>query len=137
MATTFNEKFLDPWREFDRLNRLIEGASGRTDDFPAFNVWVNGEDAVVTTEIPGVAKEAIDISIAGNTLTLRGKRPEDEDVGKGACHRCELWHGDFSKSIKLPFQIDAEKVKAEYSRGVLKLSLPKHEAEKPRKISIK
>ena len=138
MTTTYLERLLNPWREFDRMNRLMNRtASFGNSEYPAVNVWVNGENAVVTTEIPGIDRDTLDISVSGNTLSLSGSRPSEESKEDESYHRHELWQGKFSKTIKLPFNIDADKVKATYSRGVLQISLPQLEADKPKKINIK
>jgi HSP20 family protein len=137
MTTTYLERLLDPWREFDRMSRLLSGdASCAVNEFPAVNVWVNGEDAVITSEIPGLDHEKTDISVSGNTVTLHGSRPADEKVGVESYHRHELRHGTFSKTVKLPFNIDSGKVHASYRKGILHVSLPKLESEKPKKIKI-
>ena len=134
MTTTYLETLLDPWREFDRMSRQLQGAP--IQDYPAVNVWVNGEDAVITTEIPGVKTDDIDISVTGNSVTLRGTRPEEEERDVDSYHRHELWHGNFSKTVQLPFNVDSAKVHASHKNGVLHVSLPKLEAEKPKKIKI-
>ena len=100
-------------------------------------MWVNGDNAVVTTEIPGVDRNAIDISVSGNTLTLRGSRPASDIKEGESYHRHELRHGNFSKTIELPFNIDADKVHAVYKKGILNISLPRVESDKPKKIEIK
>ncbi|RJR14976.1 MAG: Hsp20/alpha crystallin family protein [Nitrospiraceae bacterium] len=138
MTTTYLERILDPWREFDRMSRLLNRTSSPvSSEYPAVNVWVNGDNAVITTEIPGIERDTIDISVTGNTVSLSGSRPAEETKEEESYHRHELWHGKFSKMIKLPFNIDADKVKATYSKGVLQISLPQLETDKPRKINIK
>jgi len=138
MTTTYLEKLLDPWREFDRMSRMLRNDSPASGgEFPAVNVWVNGDDAIITTEVPGVNQKDIDISVSGNTVTLRGLRPADEVKEGESYHRHELWHGNFSKTVQLPFNIDSGKVEASYRKGILHISLPKLEAEKPKKITIK
>lgn len=136
MTTTYLERLLDPWREFDRMSRLLRGAPDQTAEYPAVNVWVNGEDAVITSEIPGVKTDDIDISVTGNAVTLRGKRQVVEEKDVESYHRHELWHGNFNKTVQLPFNVDPGKVHASYKNGVLRVSLPKLEAEKPKKIKI-
>lgn len=137
MTSTYLERILDPWREFDRMTRLFGSSeSNGATEFPAVNVWVNGDNAVITTEIPGVSRNDIDISVAGNTVTLHGKRQLEESEDE-AYHRHELWRGNFTKTIKLPFAIDSEKVHASYKKGILHVSLPQLESEKPKRITIK
>jgi HSP20 family protein len=130
--------FPDPWRMFDRMNRaasdLLEPSTG---EFPLINVWMDGDRAIVTSELPGMEANDVDISVAGKTATLRGSRSTDASC-EGECrHRQERWSGKFSRSLELPFLIDQDKVEAKFSKGVLRLTLPRAEADKPRKISIK
>lgn len=137
MTMTEIERFFDPWREFERMSRLFSRAAANSNnEFPSVNVWVNGEDAVITTELPGVSRDAINISVSGNMVTLRGSRPAYDREEGSSYHRHELWNGDFSKTIKLPFTIDAEKVHASYKRGILHIALPQAEVDKPRKIDV-
>ncbi|GBE03325.1 spore protein SP21 [bacterium BMS3Abin09] len=130
--------FWDPWDEFDRMRQSLSRDSFRhSSGFPAINTWVSSDDSVVTTEIPGVDPANIDISVVGRTVTLRGSRRADELQEDESYHRRERWSGEFSKAIELPFNIEADKVTAKFNNGVLYLTLPKAEAEKPRKIEIK
>lgn len=130
--------FRDPWEEFERMRRALwDGDSGRACEFPLVNTWVSSDDSVVTTEIPGVDPEKIDISVSGSTVTLRGSRKADDIQEGQSYHRRERWSGEFSRTIELPFTIEADKVSAKFKKGILFLTLPKAEAEKPRKIEIK
>ncbi len=130
--------FRDPWDEFDRMRRSLWGlSSGSLSEFPSVNMWVSSDDTVVTTEIPGLDPEDIDISVAGRTVTLKGSRKADELQKGESFHRRERWNGEFSKTIELPFNIEADNVTARFRKGVLYLTLPKAEAERPRKIEIK
>jgi len=128
---------LDPWREIDRMRReLFRPANGSRVDFPAVNVWTSADRAMVTTELPGIELKDLDISVTGNTLTLRGSRKGEELQAGEAYHRKERWQGEFAKTIELPFTAEADKVEARYARGVLVVSLPRAEAEKPRRIEV-
>lgn len=136
--TTYFERFLDPWREFDRMgSHMSRSARCGTCEYPAVNVWTNGANAEISSEVPGIDREKLDISVAGNTVTLKGTRTINETKEGDSWHRHELPHGDFSKTIRLPFNIDTEKVHASYRNGILHISLPQLEADKPRKIEIK
>lgn len=128
----------DPWRMLDRLNRAATGVlAPSTGEFPLVNVWMDGDKAVATSELPGMDAKDIDISVTGKTVTLRGSRAT-EDACAGECrHRRERWSGTFTRSIELPFAIDQDKVEARFSKGVLQLTLPRAEADKPRKITIR
>ncbi len=130
--------FTDPWRTLDRLNRAASGSpTPSTSEFPMVNVLMNGDRAIIISELPGVEPKDVDISVAGKSVTLRGSRAT-EDACEGECrHRRERWSGKFTRSIELPYVVDQDKVEARFSKGVLELTLPRAEADKPRKIAIK
>ncbi|MBN1993279.1 MAG: Hsp20/alpha crystallin family protein [Anaerolineae bacterium] len=138
--------YRSPWVEMERLqremNRLFSDsfslAGGRTaPNYPAMNVWTNEDGAVVTAELPGINPNDIDISVVGDTLTLSGER-QPEALGEGdKYHRRERGCGKFNRAFQLPFKVEADKVDAIFDKGVLHLSLPRAEADKPRKITVK
>ena len=128
----------DPWSALDHLNRAASGMlAPSTSGFPLVNVWADGDKVIVTSELPGIEPRDVDISAAGKSVTLRGSRAP-KDACEGECqHRRERWVGTFARSIELPFVIDQDKVEARFSKGVLQLTLPRAESDKPRKITIK
>jgi len=132
------------WDEMERLqremNRLFEGVErGWTPSsgFPALNVWMNDEGAVVTAELPGIEVKDIDISVVGETLTLTGERGLEDLPKDAAYHRQERGVGKFTRTIDLPFQVDGTKVQATLEKGILRVLLPRAEQDKPRKITVK
>ncbi|MFC1849701.1 Hsp20/alpha crystallin family protein [candidate division CSSED10-310 bacterium] len=135
----------DPWRdikqvksEMDRiLHRYAPERSVSAAEFPAINIWSNDETAIVTTEIAGIDPDDLDISVQGEQMTIRGSRGGYECTEGEIYHRRERGFGDFVRTIGLPFGVDADKVEAEYKKGVLTVSLPRAEHEKPKKISLK
>lgn len=135
----------NPWRDIEQLqqemNRLFNSAYSRrrqvAPDFPAINVWTNDDGAVVTAELPGVNPEDIDISVVGETLTLSGARQPEELKDGEKYHRRERRFGSFNRSFQLPFTVEADQVEAVFEKGILHVSLPRSEAEKPRKIAVK
>ncbi len=127
----------DPWRLLDRLNRSATGMLEPTSEFPLVNVWMAGDQAVVTTELPGVEPKDVDISVAGKSVTLRSSRSLGDACKEGCQHRHERWSGNFSRTFELPFVIDQGKVEAKFSKGVLHVALPRAESDKPKKIAIK
>ena len=133
-----NNRPIDPWREFERLNRMFSRVpSQRSCEFPAINLWVDSDRSIVTTEIPGIKPDDIEISVIEKSLTLRGTRKADDLKENDAFHRRERWHGQFSKTIELPFRVETSKVKASFRKGILHITLPRAEEEKPKKIEIK
>jgi HSP20 family protein len=103
--------------------------------FPALNVWQEGDNILAEAELPGLKSEDIEISVVGNELTIKGRRPETKDEGT-AFHRRERGTGEFTRVVRLPVEVDADKVQASLQDGVLRLTLPKAEAAKPRKIQV-
>lgn len=135
-------RIADPVTEMQRLqremNRLFSGATELyAHDFPAVNVWRGEDGAIVTAEVPGIESEKLDISVVGDSLTLSGSREIDPLKQGESYHRQERTYGRFARTLQLPFQVDAAKVTAKYEKGVLQITLPRLEAEKPRKIAIK
>jgi HSP20 family protein len=122
------------------MNRLLSGHLSGTavaSGFPAMNVWTNEDGAVVTAELPGIDPKGIDISVNNDTLTVTGCRQPQELQEGVTYHRRERGCGSFSRSFQLPFQVEAGKVSASFERGVLQITLPRAEADKPRKIAVK
>ncbi len=81
--------FIDPWRSFERLNRAAAGLLPATTDFPAVNVWADGDNAVVTAELPGIEPNGVDISVMGKSVTLRASREPEEAKDGESYHRRE------------------------------------------------
>jgi HSP20 family protein len=137
--------FQSSFREMEQLrremNRLIDswgsGTQLRTpSNYPAMNVWANEDGVIVTAELPGIETEDLDISVRDNVLTLSGHRAP-EDVGEDVTyHRRERGTGSFRRAFRLPFQVDPDAVEARYASGVLWLTLPRAEEDKPRKITV-
>jgi len=120
------------------MNRVFSGMSqSLTQEAPPINAWVGEADVVVAAELPGVDPGKVEISVVGDTLTISGTREAETLKAGESYHRQERDFGRFSRTIQLPFHIEAEKVKAKYARGVLKITLPRAEADKPRKIAVK
>lgn len=128
--------FIDPWRSFERINRAAGGPVPAA-EFPAMNVWTVGDSAVVTAELPGIDPKTVDISLMGKSVTIRASRAPQEAADGESYHRRERWYGQFSRTIDLPYTIEAQKVEAKFNRGVLQLTLPRAEEEKPKKITIR
>ena len=141
----------DPFREMaqmqDRINRIFGDAYTRrfeNDDLtqrgewlPAVDIYENAnQEIVLKAELPGIAREDIDLRVENNTLTLRGERKRDAAVKQDQYHRVERSYGAFSRSFSLPNRIDTEKVRAEFKDGVLAIVLPVKAEAKPRQIEV-
>lgn len=136
----------NPWQEIDRMQREMDRLFSSfystpryqaAPSFPAINVWTNQEGAAITAELPGVNPEDIDISVVGETLTLTGSRQAEELQEGEKYHRRERGHGKFTRTFQLPFPVEGDKVEAVFDKGILHVSLPRAEADKPKKIAVK
>lgn len=131
---------LDPFRELHRLqremNRLFADFLTPAEQFPAVNLWTSPDEAVLMAEIPGVDPKDVDVSVLGNVVTIEGERKADASVPEENYHRRERETGKFMRSIRLPFEVEADKVQARIENGVLRVVLPRKESTKPRRIAI-
>lgn len=109
------------------------------DVFPPVNVWEEQDNLYVEAELAGVKENDLDLTVVENELILKGQRAESTDStsdGK-TYHRRERPVGSFTRVIRLPFDVDANGVKASFENGVLLVTLPKAEAAKPRKVQVR
>lgn len=121
----------------DSLNQMLSvNAESQSSEYPLVNVWTSPNGAIVRVEVPGIAPDSVDISLMNDTLTIKGSRTPEELKGGESRHRQERGYGQFARSLQLPFSINADQVQANFANGVLQVTLPRAEAEKPRKISI-
>lgn len=130
--TLFNlQRSLDTFRTSDWLSR---GTSSRG-TYPPLNVFRQNDDLVIITELPGVQREEVDIQIQKNQLRIAGTKNVQYEEG-ASLHRRERVAGRFDRTLTLPIEVDADRVKAEYRDGVLALLLPRAEREKAKTITI-
>lgn len=135
-------RMVSPWRELERLQREVNRVFSETREpgdvaFPSVNLWTNQEGAVLSAELPGVDADKLDISVLGNSVTIHGTR-EPLDIGQDATyHRRERLCGEFTRTLEVPFRIEAGKVAAEYNRGILNVMLPRADEDRPRQITVK
>ena len=133
------------WQEMNRLQREMNrifgtyspAASLAAPSYPPINIWADENNALITVEIPGVDKGDLDVNVTGDTLTLSGERKLDEIPNGAQFHRQERSYGKFNRSVQMPYTVDVQKVKATFKNGLLKIELPRVEAEKPKKIAVK
>ncbi|HKK13588.1 MAG TPA: Hsp20/alpha crystallin family protein, partial [Gammaproteobacteria bacterium] len=93
-------------------------------------------DILVRAEIPGVAKEDLDLSLNDRTVTLRGTVRREQKKEEGDYYFAETSQGEFSRTVALPAEVDGSKAKASYRDGVVELTLPKAETAKRHRIPI-
>lgn len=139
----------DPLEELEKMRRHMDrmfgtaqpGARGRglfgeQREFPLLNLYETADDYLVTAEVPGVKPDDIDITVVGDSMTLKGKRETEADRDKAGWHRQERDFGSFVRTISLPGAIATDQVEATYVNGVLQVKLAKAEGAKPRVIKV-
>lgn len=145
----------DAWTELESLRREIDrafdgmGASGWSRpgrvaflpgqgarQYPLVNLHEDESNVYVEALAPGVDPKSLELSVAGDSLTLKGEKPGLAQVAAEAYHRNERAAGRFVRSIDLPAEVNREGIKASYRNGLLVVTLPKSEAAKPRQIPI-
>ena len=140
----------DPFRDLrtlqEEVNRLFSSNLGRSfgDEgigrgawAPSVDIYENKDQIVLEAELPGMKQEDFDLSIENNVITLRGERKFEKTDETDNYHRVERSYGSFTRSFTLPQTVSAEGATAEYSNGVLRVTLPKREDTKARRIEIK
>jgi HSP20 family protein len=139
---------VDPLREFaavnDRLNRLFGNVYLRDEDTGFRGSWVpavdiyetDNHDLVLRAELPGMAREEIEVSVENGTVVIKGEKTFDPAVKEEHYRRIERSYGTFHRSFTLPNTVDAAKVSAEYKNGVLTVTLPFKEEAKPRTVNV-
>jgi len=128
MDRLFEESFVRP-----RTGWLAPLGAGAL----AVDMYETDQDVVVKSSVPGGKSEDLDITIIGDTLTIKGKTKAEEKVEKANYVRQERRYGVFCRSLTLPTTIVAENAKAQFENGVLTLTLPKAEEVKPKIIKVK
>jgi HSP20 family protein len=151
MPAAWGSRDLDPFlRSFrTQLDNVFEDWFGRNMAgtlAPRVDVSETSKELRLTFELPGVEEKDIDVSLSGNELTIKGeKRPEreekkDQEEGR-VYHRVERSFGAFQRTMTVPFDVEPDKVMAEFKDGVLTVTLPKPEgvSEQPqtRRIEVK
>jgi len=103
---------------------------------PVVDVSETSKEIIVNAEIPGVEAENIDVKLEGNVLTIKGERQREHEEEEENFHRIERSYGSFYRSLRLSAEVDAEKIKATYEKGVLRIVIPKAKKEVGKQIEI-
>ena len=140
---TFDSPFVDVDQLRREMLRLLETAAGDTFGdtgagvFPPMNITQDDDNFYLRAEAPGLEPEELSISAVRNRVSLAGKREIQREHERVSYHRRERAEGSFNRTVTLPTEVDAERVDARYTDGILTLTLPKAAETKPRQIAVK
>jgi HSP20 family protein len=145
-----HEDWWDPFTDLERIQKEMnalfntsrmrgsEHDSGLLDRVwsPAVDIFDSKDNLMVKADIPGLSKDDIDVSVQGDMLIIKGEKKKEHEVKEKDYVRTERFYGSFHRAIRLPSEIQADKVDATYKNGVLELILPKSEKSKPKQIKL-
>jgi HSP20 family protein len=123
----------DPFRDLDRLTQQFFGTTNRPAVMP-MDAWREGDRFVIEFDLPGIARESIDLDVERNVLTVRAERVARN--GDWEMLASERPRGVFSRQLVLGDNLDLDRIEAAYEGGVLRLTVPVAEKAKPRKIEV-
>ncbi|OPX19765.1 MAG: molecular chaperone [Desulfobacca sp. 4484_104] len=144
---------LTEWRPFREVSRLRREMDRLWDDYfgpgrralkpletewaPVVDISESADQVTVKAEIPGLEPKDIDISLSGDLLTIKGEKKSEREEKDENYHLVERSYGSFSRSLRLPVSVEADKIEASYKQGVLTITCPKKEEVKAKAIEIK
>ncbi len=131
----------DPFREMtqlqNRFDRLFEAVGGRQESWlPAVDVFDTQDAVVLKAELAGMNPDDIQIEVEDNVLTIKGERKFEEKVDEERYYRVERRFGSFQRSLALPQGVKSDQIDAAYDEGILTVTVPKAEQEKPKRIEV-
>jgi len=133
---------MDAFRQ--EMNNLMDWAFGRGwgDNFlesswvPPVDVEQEADKFRVHVDLPGVKRDELEITVHGDTLTIKGEKKRESESKQDETYRSERYYGSFSRSLTLPAAVDSNRIEASYKDGVLEIVIPKSEEAKPKQIKI-
>ncbi|HVS10954.1 MAG TPA: Hsp20/alpha crystallin family protein [Planctomycetota bacterium] len=127
-------------RAFETLHRGTDGATPRsrwgTRTFPQLNLLEDDDRVYVEAELPGLRMEDLDVVVTGSELSIKGRRSALPEEGL-TVHRRERGSGEFHRVVRLPVDVEVDRVQATLVNGVLTVALPKARVARPRRIEVK
>ena len=136
MERWFEEAFRSPFSWF-RRPFPARFFSDLQSTHPSVDIYEEGDDLVVKAELPGMTKDEIKVNLVDDVLTVSGEKKREEKVETKNYYRMESSSGSFTRSFRLPVEVQADKAKARFSDGVLQMRIPKTEKAKARGVEIK
>lgn len=128
MDRLFEDSFVSPTGWLTVSNRQ---------PWPLVDIYETNDDVVVSATLPGISPENVEITLTGQTLTLRGELKAEQEVSNEQYVLRERQYGSFNRQIQMPMRVDGDNAEASFEHGVLTLRIPKAAEVKPRHIQIK
>jgi HSP20 family protein len=143
--TPIKRQELGPWSGFqaleERLNRIFGGFPMEFESVQG--AWMpsvdlhEGKDAyTLKADLPGVSKDNLELNVVDDVVTLKGHRSQEQERDEEGYHRVERSYGSFQRAFRIPGGIDATRVEAKFDNGVLSVTLPKREENRPKQIKV-
>jgi HSP20 family protein len=140
-----NDPFVRLWNDVDQLFGNVFRASGLTESQPTgmiglpLEVSETGAELKVVAELPGVEEKDVSVELIGDVLTIKGEKKTEEERKDENYHVTERRYGTFSRSLRLPYTVEADKVQAAFKNGVLTITMPKPAElrQQPKRIEVK
>jgi HSP20 family protein len=142
MSGLHSQRSWDPFRELQReVGRLIVSLDPfqsvrRLQGYPPLNVHDGGDRYVLSVQLPGMTPADIELTITGETISIRGERKRVDGVKDDSYRRQERPMGRWTRAITLPDRVESAQVAASFSDGILTVSIPKAEDARPRRITV-
>ncbi len=134
----YNPTTINPWFDFGRFfadfDRPMPAATRPSGWTPAVDVYEDDKAITLTADLPGMEEKDLDVRVDDGTLTIKGERKFADEEKKDNYHRVERRYGSFQRVFTLTETVDAEAIKANYSQGALKLTLPKVEVPSKERV---
>ena len=153
-------KAVTPWRPFMDLTRWERDMDRIMEDFfgrrmrpwwperwsrrevmeleaPAVDLFEDKNEIVIKAELPGMEKENVEVKLTDHMLTIKGEKKKEEEVKEENYYRSERSYGSFIRTLELPADVHADKVKASFKNGILEVRLPKTEEAKTKEVKVK
>ena len=161
MAEKTKEKetrLVAPWRPFmgvteGDMDRMLDDFFGRrtrpwwperwfrADEMevkpPIVDVFEEKDDIVVKAELPGMEKDNIDVNLTDHRLTIKGEKKKEDEIKEENYYRAERSYGSFLRTLDLPKDVRADKVKASFKNGILEIRMPKTEEARTKEVKVK
>jgi len=128
--------WLEPFEEMDKMLDEFGGMKRRSDFTPAVDMYEDGNNVVIETQLAGIDPDQVSISVENDVLCIKGEGEKKSEVEDKNYYRKEIRRGSFYRSIQLPAHVNGDKANAVAEDGVLKISIPKAESQQPKSIKI-